>query len=53
MDEKLGWVEGKEPGCLREQVALLAVLTPDHQAPQVCRTLRGGEREGTTVRRVA
>ena len=53
LDEKLGLVEGKEQGRLREKLALLAVLTPYHQAPQVCHTLLGSERDGTTVRRVA
>src|SRR5262245_19972248 len=53
LDEKLGLVEGKEQGRLRERLALLAVLTPYHQAPQVCQTLLGSERDGTTVRRVA
>lgn len=31
----------------------MAVLTPYHQAPQVCQTLLGSARDGTTVRRVA
>ncbi len=53
LDEKLGLVEGKEQGRLREKLALLAVLTPYHQAPQVSQTLLGSERDGTTVRRVA
>jgi len=53
LDEKLGLVEGKEQGRLREKLALVAVLTPYHQAPQVCQTLLGSARDGTTVRRVA
>ena len=36
LDEQLGLVEGKEQGRLREKLALLAVLAPYHQAPQVC-----------------
>jgi hypothetical protein len=53
LDEKLGLVEGKEQGRLREKLALVAVLTPYHQAPQVCQTLLGSERHATTLRRVA
>jgi Uncharacterised protein family (UPF0236) len=53
LDEKLELGEGKEQGRLREKLALVAVLIPYHQAPQVCRTLLGKERDGTTVRRVA
>ncbi len=53
LDEQLGLVDGKEQGRLREKLALLAVLTPYHQAPQVWQTLLGSERDGTTVRRVA
>jgi hypothetical protein len=53
LDEQLGLVEGKEQGRLREKLALLAVLTPYHQAPQVCRTLVGSERHAMTLRRVA
>jgi hypothetical protein len=53
LDEQLGLVEGKEQGRLREQLALLAVLTPYHQAPQVCQTLLGSERHAMTLRRVA
>lgn len=53
LDEKLGLVEGREQGRLREQLALLAVLTPYHQAPQVCQTLLGSERHAMTLRRVA
>lgn len=53
LDEKLGLVEGKEQGRLREKLALVAVVVPYHQAPQVCQTLLGHERDGTTLRRVA
>src|ERR1044071_268073 len=53
LDEKLGLVEGKEQGRLREKLALVAVLTPYHQAPQVCQTLLGSERHATGLRRVA
>ena len=53
LDEKLGLVEGKEQGRLREKLALLAVLTPYHQAPQVCQTLLGSARHAMTLRRVA
>jgi hypothetical protein len=53
LDEKLGLVEGKEQGRVREKLALLAVLTPYHQAPQVCQTLLGSERHAMTLRRVA
>jgi hypothetical protein len=53
LDEKLGLVEGKEQGRLREQLAVLAVLTPSHPAPQVGQTLLGSERHAMTLRRVA
>lgn len=53
LDEQLGLVEGKEQGRLREKLALLAVVTPYHQAPQVCRTLLGSECHAMTLRRVA
>jgi hypothetical protein len=53
LDEQLGLVEGKEQGRLREKLALLAVVTPYHQAPQVCQTLLGSERHAMTLRRVA
>jgi hypothetical protein len=53
LDEKLGLVEGQEPGRWREQLAVLAVLTPYPQAPQVCQTLRGRARQALTRRRVA
>jgi hypothetical protein len=53
VDEKLGLVEGKEHGRLREKLALLAGLTPYPQAPQVCQTLLGSERQAMTLRRVA
>lgn len=43
VDEQLGFVDGKEQGRLREKLALLAVVTPYHQAPQVCQTLLGSE----------
>jgi|SRR5713226_3665676 len=39
LDERLGVVEGKEQGRLREKLALVAVRVPYHQAPQVCQTL--------------
>jgi hypothetical protein len=51
--EKLGLVEGKEQGRLREKLALLAVLTSYHQAPQVCQTLLGSARHAMTLRWVA
>jgi hypothetical protein len=53
LDEKLGLVEGKEQGRLREKLVLVAVLTSYHQAPQGCQTLRGSERHAMTLRRVA
>jgi imidazoleglycerol-phosphate dehydratase len=53
LDETLGLVEGKEQGRLREKLTLLAVLSPYHQAPQVCQTLLGSERHAMTLRRVA
>jgi hypothetical protein len=53
LDELLGLVEEQEQGSLREKLALLAVLTPYHQAPQVCQTLLGSERQASSLRRVA
>jgi hypothetical protein len=53
LDEQLGFVDGKEQGRLREKLALLAVVTPYHQAPQVCQTLLGSEWHAMTLRRVA
>ena len=53
MDEQLGLVEGPEQGRLREKLALLAVVVPDHQAPQVCQTLLGSEYHAMPLRRVA
>ena len=53
LDEQLGLVEGKEQGRLREKLALLAVVTQYHQAPQVCQTLLGSECHAMTLRRVA
>jgi hypothetical protein len=53
LDEQLGLVEEQEQGSLREKLALVAVLTPYHQAPQVCQTLLGSERHASSLRRVA
>jgi YgiT-type zinc finger domain-containing protein len=53
LDEQLGLVEGPEQGRLREKLALLAVVVPYHQAPQVCQTLLGREYPAMTLRRVA
>lgn len=53
LDEHLGLGEGKEQGRLREKLALLAVVVPYHQAPQVCQTLLGSECHAMTLRRVA
>jgi len=53
LDEQLGFVEGKEQGRLREKLALLAVVIPYHQAPQVCQTLLGRDCHAMTLRRVA
>src|SRR5262249_2336869 len=53
LDEQLGLGEEQEQGSLREKLALVAVLTPYHQAPQVCQTLLGSERHAGSLRRVA
>ena len=53
LDEKLELGEEQEQGRLREKLALVAVLTPYHQAPQVCQTLLGNERHASSLRRVA
>ena len=52
VDEQLGLVAGKEQGRLREKLALLAVVVPYHQAPQVCQRC-WGECHAMTLRRVA
>lgn len=53
LDERLGLAQGQEQGRLREKLALVAVLVPSHQAPQVCQTLLGSERHASGLRRVA
>jgi ribosomal protein S27AE len=53
LDEKLGLSEEQEQGRLREKLALVAVLGPYHQAPQVCHTLLGSERHASSLRRGA
>ena len=53
LDEQLGLVNGPEQGRLREKLALLAVVVPYHQAPQVCQTLLGSAYHAMTLRRVA
>jgi hypothetical protein len=53
LEEKLGLTEEQEQGSLREKLALVAVLAPYHQAPQVCQTLLGSERHAGSLRRVA
>lgn len=53
LDERLGLVEGHEQGRLREKLALVAVLVPYHQAPQVCQTLLGSEQHASSLRRMA
>ena len=53
LDEQLGLAAEQEQGSLREKLTLVAVLTPYHQAPQVCRTLLGSERHAGSLRRVA
>jgi len=53
LDEQLGLGEEREQGRLREKLALVAVLVPYHQAPQVCQTLLGSERYASSLRRVA
>jgi hypothetical protein len=53
LEEQVGLAEEQEQGSLREKLALVAVLTPYHQAPQVCQTLLGSERHVSSLRRVA
>lgn len=53
LDEQLGLGEEQEQGRLREKLALVAVLVPYHQAPQVCQTFLGSERHAASLRRVA
>ena len=51
LDEKLGIVEGREQGKLREKLSLIAVLSPYHQSPQVCETLIGHKEHAASIRR--
>ncbi len=53
LDERLGLGEEQEQGRLRAKLALVAVLVPYHQAPQVCQTLLGSERHAASLRRGA
>jgi hypothetical protein len=53
LDEQLGLGAEQEQGRLREKLALVGVLVPYHQAPQVCQTLLGSERYASSLRRVA
>src|SRR5690242_9971152 len=53
LDGELGLGEEQEQGQLREKLALVAVLTPYHQAPQVCQTLLGSARYASSLRRIA
>src|SRR5215471_18368424 len=53
LDEELGLGEEHEQGRLREKLALVAVLAPYHQAPQVCQTLLGSARYASSLRRIA
>jgi hypothetical protein len=53
MQLAIGLGEGPEQGRLREELALLAVVVPYHQAPQVCQTLLGSEYHAMPLRRVA
>jgi hypothetical protein len=53
LDEQLGLGDEQEQGRLREKLALIAVLTPYHQAPQVCQTLVGSECYASSLRRLA
>ena len=52
LDEKFGFVEGKEQGQLRKKLSMLAVVTPYHQAPEVCETMLGSDRHATNLRRL-
>ena len=51
LDEKLGIVEGREQGKLREKLSMIGVLTSYHQSPQVCETLLGHGEHAATIRR--
>ena len=53
LDKELGLGEEQEQGRLREKLVLVAVLTPYHQAPQVCQTLLGSARYASSLRRIA
>ena len=53
LDEQLGLGDEQEQGRLREKLALIAVLTPYHQAPQVCQTLVGSECYASSLGRLA
>src|SRR5215510_3095242 len=53
LDEQVGLGDEQEQGRLREKLALIAVLTPYHQAPQVCQTLVGSECYASSLGRLA
>ncbi|MGE0827715.1 MAG: hypothetical protein AB7G75_36940 [Candidatus Binatia bacterium] len=53
MDGQLGLGDDYEQGRLREKLALIAVLAPYHQAPQVCQSLVGSERYASSLRCLA
>lgn len=52
LDEKLGFVDGREQGQLRKKLGMLAVVTPYHQAPDVCETMLGSDRHAANLRRL-
>jgi hypothetical protein len=53
LEEKRGLAEEQGQGRRREKVAVVAVRTPDPQAPQSGQPLRGSERHGGRLRRGA
>jgi len=52
LDEKLGLVEGREQGHLREKMSLLGIIAPYHKAPGVCSVLLGNEHHSASLRRL-
>jgi hypothetical protein len=52
LDDKLGIVEGKEQGSLRERLCMLAIISPYNKAPQVCKTMLGSEEYAVSLSRI-
>ena len=52
LDEKLGLVKGQEQGHLREKLSLIGVLSPYHQAPDICQVMLGDATYASSAKRL-